>query len=138
LLGMHRQFKAGLPTAQLLQYYDAIRFIASQPTVVEVLEALQVAAQEDPYFEAPAVALAKGSPTAARVSDEYLRRCRDLSLRQVLDLDLRLAHAFQRGHDFNEGVRALLIDKDRQPQWAPDRLEDVSSALVKAHFDGGH
>jgi enoyl-CoA hydratase/carnithine racemase len=134
LLGMHRKYKLGLPTANLMQYFDAIRFIALQPTVTEVRDALQVAAQEDPYFAAPAESLSNGSPTAAYVSDEYMRRSKKLSLREVLDLDLVLAKAFQRGLDFNEGVRALLIDKDRKPKWSPGRFEDVPSELIDGHF----
>ncbi len=138
LLGMHRKYKLGLPTANLMQYFDAIRFIALQPTVVELRDALQVAAQEDPYFAAPAESLSNGSPTAAYVSDEYMRRSKKLSLREVLDLDLVLAKAFQRGLDFNEGVRALLIDKDRKPKWSPARFEDVSPELIDDHFVRHH
>ena len=138
LLGMHRKYRLGLPTANLLQYFDAIRFIALQPTVAELRDALQVAAQEDPYFAAPAESLSNGSPTAAYVSDEYMRRSKKLSLREVLDLDLVLAKAFQRGLDFNEGVRALLIDKDRQPRWSPARFEEVSPEEIERHFEPHH
>lgn len=134
LLSMHRRYKAGLPTAHLQQYYDAIRFIAAQPGVTALRDALLVAAQEDPFFKAAAASLAAGSPTAAHVSDEYLRRCKRLSLREVLALDLVLAKAYQRHHDFPEGVRALLIDKDRKPQWSPALFEQVTPALVEAHF----
>jgi enoyl-CoA hydratase len=38
------------------------------------------------------------------------------------------------GHDFREGVRALIIDKDGQPRWRPSRLEDVRPADVDAYF----
>ena len=36
--------------------------------------------------------------------------------------------------DFYEGVRALLIDRDRKPRWQPERLQDVSEAMVDAYF----
>ena len=134
LMSLHRKYKAGLPTANLLQYFDAIRFIGSQPTVTGLRDALLAAAEEDPFFKAPAASLANGSPTAAHVSDEYLRRARQMSLREVLDMDLVLARAYQRHHDFPEGVRALLIDKDRKPQWSPARFDEVSAELVEAHF----
>jgi len=37
-------------------------------------------------------------------------------------------------HDFREGVRALLVDKDKKPQWKPSRLEDVTEEIVDSYF----
>ena len=134
LMSLHRRFKAGLPISNLQQYQDALRFIAGQPTVAAVRDALLAAAEEDPWFKAPAASLANGSPTAAHVTWEYLRRTRKMSLAEVLALDLTLARQFQRHCDFPEGVRALLIDKDRKPQWSPARFDEVPGALVEEHF----
>jgi len=39
-----------------------------------------------------------------------------------------------RGHDFFEGVRALIIDKDKNPQWQPKILEEVTSDEVQRYF----
>ena len=100
----------------------------------ELDDALARAAQRDAWFATPASNLAAGSPTTAHVAFEYLRRTRRMSLAQVLRLDLVLAKACQRHHDFAEGVRALLIDKDRQPRWSPDRFEAVDAAHVARHF----
>ncbi len=134
LWSRHRRFRTGLPLSNLQQYFDAIRFIANQPTVVAVRDALIAAAAEDPWFSEPADNLANGSPTAAHVTWEYLRRCRRLSLRETLALDLVLARQCQRHGDFPEGVRALLIDKDRKPVWSPGRFEQVPASLVEEHF----
>jgi Enoyl-CoA hydratase/isomerase len=46
-----------------------------------------------------------------------------------------LAKQYQRHHDFPEGVRALLIDKDKKPQWSPASFAEVSDALVESHFN---
>ncbi|MFA7503776.1 MAG: enoyl-CoA hydratase/isomerase family protein [Burkholderiaceae bacterium] len=134
LLAQHQRHHAGLPASSLQQYFDAIRFIAAQPDVIGARDALTAAAGEDAFFARPAESLAGGSPTAAHVTWAYLERCRHLSLREVLDLDLVLARQYQRRHDFPEGVRALLIDKDRRPVWSPDRFEAVGPELVDAHF----
>jgi len=134
LMSYHQRYHAGLPASSLRQYFDAIRFIGAQPDVIAARDALLAAAREDDFFARPAESLAGGSPTAAHVTWAYLKRCRHLSLREVLDLDLVLARQYQRRHDFPEGVRALLIDKDRRPAWSPDRFEAVDSDLVEAHF----
>ncbi len=131
----HARHQAKLPESGLRRRFDAVRAAALAPDVGGVRDALQALAAGDAWFRAPAESLANGSPTAARVTFEYLRRCRTLSLREVLALDLVLARRFQRGHDFPEGVRALLIDKDRAPKWSPARLDEVPQSLVDAHFE---
>jgi enoyl-CoA hydratase/carnithine racemase len=133
-LSHHRRWKAGMPVSNLQQYFDAIRFIAAQPTAAGIRDALLAAAAEDPYFRGPADNLANGSPTAAHVNLEYLRRTRQMSIDGVLKLDLVLARNFQRLHDFSEGVRALLIDKDRSPKWSPASFDEVTPELVERHF----
>lgn len=134
VLSQLRRFQPGLPESNLRMYFDAIRFICAMPTVIGLRDSLQAAAAADPWFQPLADNLTKGSPTTAFVAFEYLRRCRQLSLREVLELDLVLARNFQREHDFCEGVRALLIDKDRKPVWSPARFDDVDPALVARHF----
>ena len=71
------------------------------------LEAARAHHSESLSFKPWADSLSRGSPTAAYLTLEYLRRARTLSLAQVLDMDLRVTCACQRAHDFPEGVRAL-------------------------------
>jgi enoyl-CoA hydratase len=54
----------------------------------------------------------------------------------VLELDLRLASFMARQPDFAEGVRALLVDKDRAPRWRPAGLADVDRAAITAAVRG--
>lgn len=78
--------------------------------------------------------LSMRSPVALKVTFRHIREARARDLRQTLMLDYRLACRLLDGHDFHEGVRAALIDKDRRPRWRPDRLEDVSDDMVERHF----
>ena len=48
--------------------------------------------------------------------------------------DYRIALACIAGHDFIEGIRAQIVDKDRDPRWRPDKLEDVTPDIVDRHF----
>jgi len=74
------------------------------------------------------------SPTSLLVSYEQLRRGGALTFREGMAQELRCVMKIRDGHDFFEGVRAVIIDKDNAPKWDPARLEDVSSSEVEAHF----
>ncbi len=69
-----------------------------------------------------------------KVTHRHIRDAAARDLRQTLQVDYRLACRFLEGHDFYEGVRAALIDKDGRPAWQPPRLEDVTPAMVEDYF----
>jgi enoyl-CoA hydratase len=98
-----------------------------------ILAALQAA--PEPEAQKAASEIAGNSPTSVKVTLETLRRARKLgNLEACLDQEYRVATATIRNADFVEGVRAAVVDKDRNPKWDPARLEDVSAATVAAHF----
>jgi enoyl-CoA hydratase len=75
------------------------------------------------------------SPTSVRVTLRALREAaRFETLPPALDLEYRLALRFHSSHDFVEGVRAQVVDKDRNPQWDPPHVRDVDEAAVAAYF----
>jgi enoyl-CoA hydratase len=78
--------------------------------------------------------LATKSPTSLAVTFRQLCQGATLDFNSAMRLEYRLVHRFMAGHDFREGVRALLIDKDRQPKWRPERLTDVTEAMVDGYF----
>lgn len=74
------------------------------------------------------------SPTSLKVTLEALRRGAGLSFDEAMVMEYRLSQACMAGHDFYEGIRALIIEKDNAPKWSPDTLEGVSPELVERHF----
>lgn len=78
--------------------------------------------------------LRQRSPLSLRVAFRHIREAAHLDLRQTLMIDYRLACRFLDAYDFQEGIRAMLIDKDQRPHWAPSRLDDVSEATVDRFF----
>ncbi|RKT11584.1 enoyl-CoA hydratase [Streptomyces sp. 1114.5] len=71
------------------------------------------------------------SPTAVKATLAALRRARTLpSLEAVLDQEYRISCAALDGHDLVEGIRAQVIDKDRNPRWEPATLAEVTEADV--------
>ncbi len=74
------------------------------------------------------------SPTSLKVSFEAYRRGARLDFDDVMSMEYRLSQACVAGHDFVEGIRAIIIDKDNAPAWRPDSLGAVDEAMVEAHF----
>jgi len=75
------------------------------------------------------------SPIAVSVALQAVRRAAKLeTLEDVLIQDYRVSSASARSHDLVEGIRAQIIDKDRNPKWSPATLAEVSAADVEAYF----
>jgi enoyl-CoA hydratase/carnithine racemase len=80
-------------------------------------------------------ALLKLSPVSMAITLEQLKRCANRSFEDSMTIEYRMSQrCMQTGHDFFEGVRALLIDKDQKPKWNPPTIEEVTPALVDEHF----
>jgi enoyl-CoA hydratase len=78
--------------------------------------------------------LTRNSPTSLKITFRHVRSARDMDLRETLEQDYRIAVRCMQRHDFYEGVRAALIDRDRNPRWQPPKLEDVAPAEVDSYF----
>ncbi|MDQ1012138.1 enoyl-CoA hydratase [Streptomyces sp. V4I23] len=75
------------------------------------------------------------SPTAVKVTLAALRRARELdSLERVLEQEYRVACAALASPDLVEGIRAQVIDKDRDPRWSPAALSEVTDKDVARYF----
>ncbi len=65
------------------------------------------------------------SPSSLVWSLELLRRGAGSTLKEALERELRATRTITAHHEFIEGVRAMVVDKDRKPRWSPGRLEEV-------------
>ncbi len=78
--------------------------------------------------------LRQKSPMALKVAFRQLRQAAALDFESAMVMEYRLARHFMAGHDFFEGVRAAIIDKDRRPAWQPASLAEVDNDLVESYF----
>ena len=101
--------------------------------VVAIVQRLR--ARPEPAAVAAAGALSAMSPTALKVTLQAIRRAARMSLDQVLDQDLRVGSRFLEHPDLVEGIRAMIIDKDRRPRWNPATLDQVTDPEVRAYFE---
>ncbi|WP_448646613.1 enoyl-CoA hydratase/isomerase family protein [Pseudomonas mohnii] len=127
-----------LPDAPLAALRPAIDHFFALPDVPGIVEQLRTVTVADSHEWATTTAdlLETRSPLAMGVTLEMLRRGRRLTLEQCFALELHLDRQwFERG-DLIEGVRALLIDKDKQPRWNPPTLQALDAGHVASFFQG--
>lgn len=125
-------FHSTISEATLISHQKNIDFCFSQPSIETIIESLQHSNND--FCIAAAKILKKRSPTSLKVTLEHLKRGMTLSFDDIIKMDFDVALHFLENHDFYEGVRALLIDKDNNPYWQPNSLEEVSSETVKNYF----
>ena len=90
---------------------------------------------DDDWARKQVETLATKSPQTIKVA---LRQMRDglatESFEEVMRMEYRIARRVVHRHDFLEGVRAVIVEKDNAPKWSPARLEDVSDDLIDEIF----
>jgi len=90
---------------------------------------------EDGAFAAETAAtLRLMSPTSLKLTLKLIRKARTLDLDDCFRMDYRLSQSVLGGHDFYEGVRAQLVDKDKQPKWYPSTLDAVDDTAIDSLF----
>jgi len=95
---------------------------------------LRLAEHTDPWLQRAAKTLAHGSPGSVRLTYTLLRHNKLLSLAEVFRVEW-LAGLMAASHgDFAEGIRALLIDKDKHPKWDPPTLTQADENWVNKFF----
>ncbi len=133
------RFAVVAPEPALGALYPEIDRIFAGGTLPAIVAALEQAAAGEgdlAAFAATQLAtLRRVCPTSVFIAFEQMRRGPGLDLAGCLRLEFRVVSRVLEGHDFYEGVRAVLIDKDQAPVWRPDRLEAVDPAAVAALFD---
>ena len=78
--------------------------------------------------------LLQRSPTSLKVTLAQFHRAKNKSFNEVIDIDLKIAHHMLKNPDFYEGIRAAVIDKDKNPHWSPAILSQVQDEEVNAYF----
>jgi enoyl-CoA hydratase len=132
-----RSYNTEPPTGMPQEQRNWIAICFACQTVEQIIAALR--AQDDPEAGTVAEELHAKSPTSLKITLLALRRAAALgTLDACLQQEFHLAKALVQEHDFVEGVRAAIIDKDRNPKWLPASLEEVSpeaiSRLLPATF----
>ncbi len=130
--GLLAQFAAPVGPAPLADLRSAIDRCFAADTIEEIVAALEAEA-DDWAWEALAN-LAKASPTSLKITLRQLQIGARFDVAEALQLEYRMTQHIMQRHDFFEGVRAMLVDKDQAPKWQPASLAAVNDAEVDFYF----
>lgn len=103
-------------------------------TVEQILDSLDELGADIPAAAEAAATLRTKSPTSLKLALRSIRSAAELSLEGALIQEHTLGVHALRSHDFREGIRAQLVDKDRDPQWHPATLDQVDEDLIDRYF----
>jgi enoyl-CoA hydratase len=104
-------------------------------TPAQIIAALGTAAVAGSAFaRAAQEAMLAKSPTSQAIALRQMEMGRALSFEEALKVEFRIVSRICRGHDFYEGVRAVIVDKDNRPRWRPAAADAVSTAAIDAYF----
>jgi enoyl-CoA hydratase len=128
-------FSQQAPASVIMAERALIDHCCSAPTVPAIMQHFQTAALAGSGFAAAAAAaLATKSPTSLEIAWRQMQIGATLDFDEALRTEYRIVSRLCGGHDFREGIRAVIIDKDNRPQWKPAHLNGVAAAQIAHYF----
>jgi enoyl-CoA hydratase len=103
-------------------------------TVEAIFAALEAETEDRAWAAETRATLLTKSPTSLRITLRQLVLGRGMNLEDALRLEYRMTQHVMAGHDFYEGIRAVLIDKDQKPRWRPATLAEIDEAATETYF----
>lgn len=103
-------------------------------TLEGIVGSLEQVAPSDVFAARTLATLRTRSPTSLHVAFRQIGAARGLSMEECMKMEFRITSRMLARHDFYEGIRAAIIDKDRKPAWRPARLDAVAEAELGAYF----
>jgi enoyl-CoA hydratase len=126
------------PAGPVIAHRRAIDRIFAGGSIEEILALLDAEAattSSDARWAGDVAATVRSkAPLSLKIALSQMRRGRSYSFEKCMQAEFRVVSRVAYGHDFYEGIRAVIIDKDNRPQWRPATLAEVTAASVERHF----
>ena len=107
----------------------------SAASVPDILARLDAAATSGSDFAArTAATMRTKSPSSLAIVHEQMRRGGAMSFEEAMATEFRIVTRLAEEHDFYEGVRAAIVEKDGAPRWRPQSFAELPPGLAAAHF----
>ena len=128
------QEDGGELVSAIAEHRELIDRVCSGSDLETVVNNILAMESDDTWLEKAKASLAHGSTITAHNIWQQLKRGEALSLEEVFQFELMLSTTVVRHPEFAEGVRALLIDKDKNPKWTYPSVEEVPAELIEHFF----
>ncbi len=130
-----RPWRSSIAPARTRLDFDRIQSLTDGDTLQEIADKIAYGpVSTDPWFAQGAENFAEGCPVSAWLIWELSRRTTRMSLKEAIRMETVVACQCGMRSDFPEGIRALLVDKDRKPQWSDRSIGEVPPQKVEEHF----
>lgn len=116
------------------KHFATINAICGQEDLQQIVAAIAALDIDDSWLQKAKVTLVAGSPSSAALAYALLQRGQDMPLEEVFRMEYIVSLHCAARHDFAEGIRALIVDKDGRPQWQPASLERITPDWVAGYF----
>jgi len=124
------------PASNLKKHFETIDACCDFENPVDIYHAIQLSAKQSGcnWLKQAANNLKAGNPSSVHIIFEQIKRAKHLSLEEAFLMERNISARYMSSYDFYEGVRALLVDKDKKPQWQHQSIESVSYDFVEEYF----
>ena len=116
----------------LPKYVNDINNCFKFNSIEEIIEALR--GKNNEWSKETIDLINKMSPTSLKITLKQIRLAKNMTLSEDLTMEYRMSQGCMNGHDFYEGVRSVLVDKDYRPKWNPSSLKNISDDIIDEHF----
>ncbi|CAG9539598.1 unnamed protein product [Cercopithifilaria johnstoni] len=131
ILNKYHMKESEIPKFGLEKRLAQIDYLFNGSTVESIFKKLR---NDDDFGKKQFNILRTKSPTSLKVTFRQLKIGLKMQFREVFTMEYRLSQRFMKDHDFHEGCRAILIDKDQKPKWKPASIEEVTDEMMVEYF----
>ncbi|MCF6300113.1 MAG: enoyl-CoA hydratase/isomerase family protein [Proteobacteria bacterium] len=130
----------GFESAELLEgsilraHFDQINNLMSGVEVSDIVDNFKSLETDNKWLAFAKKTLLTGCPITLRLVDEQIKRAKHMSLKEVFKMELIMSVQCAVHPDLQEGIRALLIDKDGMPKWSVNSVDEITDELIAEYF----
>ncbi|HJO95937.1 MAG TPA: enoyl-CoA hydratase/isomerase family protein [Victivallales bacterium] len=126
-----------LPKSELKQNFDIINGLTDFENLHGIYNSIinKCKLYNNEWLELAGNTLESGCPMTAHIVYEQLKIAKYLSLEEIFNMERKISQCCVERSDFYEGVRALLIDKDKKPSWTQNHINEIDSEMINSFFE---